>query len=335
MALDATRNRSDQGLLAAGTAPAKVILAGEHAVVYGHAAVACPVRNLQARVRITAAAPGAGLRIDARDLGRVGRLSTQDAALQPLAQVVQDTLTRVALPSEPDWILRIQSRIPVARGLGSGAAVACATVRAVAQAAGKALDRADVNALVWRSEERLHGTPSGIDNQTVVHDRPLLYRKGRPPVFFDVRTDLTFLLADTGVAAPTSESVKAVARLRAAHPDRVETWMREIGDIGQAVCAALRENRPAALPGLLNRNQALLRQLNVSAAANENLIRAALDAGALAAKITGAGMGGQVLVLVGREGRAALVQALRKAGARAVIPFSTRERGPAAARVSQ
>lgn len=333
--MGAPRNRSDSGLLAAGAAPAKVILAGEHAVVYGHAAVACPVRSLQARVRITAAAPGAGLRLDARDLGRTGGLATQDAALQVLAQVVRDTLTRVALPAEPDWIIRIQSRIPVARGLGSGAAVACATVRAVAQAAGRELARADVNALVWRSEKRLHGTPSGIDNQTVVYDRPLLYRKGRPPVFFDVRTDLTFLLADTGVAAPTAEAVKAVARLRAAQPDRVESWMREIGDISQAVCAALRENRPAALPRLLNRNQALLRRLNVSAAANETLIRAALDAGALAAKLTGAGMGGQVLVLGARGGRAALVRALQKAGARAVTSFSAQGRDPAAARVSQ
>lgn len=311
-------NRPAPCPLARGTAPAKIILTGEHAVVYGFAAVALPVRNLQAHASVTRAAPGYGTVLVAHDLMRSSRLRDPDPALQALATSVQQSLAKTDMDRDPDWIIQIRSQIPVARGMGSGAAVACAAVRAVAQAAQADFSDADVNTIVFQCERHLHGNPSGIDNTVIVYNRPLLFGKGQDPVFFTPRVPWTLLLADTGEPSATVAAVQAVAALRASAPGRVEAWMEEIGEISREVHTLLCQGREGRLPALLNRNQALLRRLGVSAPCNERLIQAAMDAGALAAKVTGAGLGGQVLVLAAGEDRHTLGQALDAAGAQAV-----------------
>ncbi len=302
-----------------GHAPGKVILTGEHAVVYGYPAVAVPLHDLKAQASVVPASPGYGTLIAALDLQRHTRLHNPSPQMQPLAQAVAATLSAVGWTEEPDWVVQVQSQIPVARGLGSGAAVCCALVRAVSQAASRSLELEVQNRIVHASERLLHGSPSGIDSLAVVHGLPLYFQKGHPPRFFQPRQCPAFLLADTGMSAPTSEAVTKVARLRRERPNAVEGWMQEIGGISGALYKALTQADPVELGPLLNANQELLRRLGVSSVANEKLIQAALEAGAPAAKVTGAGLGGQVLVLSPSEPKIAGVQdALWAAGAVAV-----------------
>lgn len=301
-----------------GHAPGKVILTGEHAVVYGYAAVAIPLHNLKARASVAPASPGYGTMIVAADLRQHTRLQHPSPPMQPLAQAVARALKATGQDAEPDWILQIRSQIPVARGLGSGAAVCCALVRAVSQATGCSLELEVQDQIVHASEMLLHGSPSGIDNLTVVHGLPLYFRKGHAPQFFQPRQRPVFLLADTGISAPTAAAVAKVARLKREKPHAVEDWMQEIGEISNAVFQAMTRSGPAELGPLLNANQELLRSLGVSSIAHEKLIQAALAAGAPAAKVTGAGLGGQVLVLVPEAADTHISKALRAAGATAV-----------------
>ena len=139
------------------SAPGKVILCGEHAVVHGRPALAVPVTQVQATARIERAPDGFWIEA----LGRRTRLDDAPED-DPLALAVRLVLERAG-QAAPPGVLRIESTIPMASGLGSGAAVCTATVRAVAQLVGLALSPAEVSALVFQTETILHGTPSGID----------------------------------------------------------------------------------------------------------------------------------------------------------------------------
>ncbi len=303
-----------------GDAPGKVILAGEHAVVHGYPAVAFPLHNLRARASVVSASPGYGTLIAALDLQQHARLSDLTPQMQLLTQAVEATLAAAGLQEEPDWILQIRSQIPIARGLGSGAAVICALVRAVSEAVGCHLNLEAQNRIVYASEAVLHGSPSGIDNLTVIYGLPLYYQKGHAPQFFQPRNSPSFLLADTGISVPTSTAVNKVAKLRHQRPNEVEGWLRDIGEISRTMYGALTQACHLELGPLINANQELLRRLGVSSVANEKLIQAALEGGAPAAKVTGAGLGGQVLVLAPEQECADLEKILLAAGAKAVLP---------------
>ncbi|RPJ59228.1 MAG: mevalonate kinase, partial [Dehalococcoidia bacterium] len=114
------------------TAPGKVILFGEHAVVYKRPAIAAPVADVQARATIEPAESGAGFRIIAADLGQDYFLA-QAQPNDPLAAIAQNTLRHLGQATPPDVVLQIASTVPLGRGLGSGAAVSTAIVRALAE----------------------------------------------------------------------------------------------------------------------------------------------------------------------------------------------------------
>ncbi len=308
--------------LAIGEAPAKVILAGEHAVVYGHPAVAIPVPCLTARASIAVAAPGYGTVITALDLARATRLGTGDSSLPALAHAVRTTLAQTGAYTEPDWIVQVRSRIPMGRGMGSSAAVTCALVRAVAKARQWHPDATRISAIVFGCEEYCHGTPSGIDNAVVAYAQPLLFRQGEAPRFFEPNVNASLLIADTGLASSTAAVIKAVSSQHQTDPSGMAKRMAEIGAISLDVFTALCAGDVTQLASCMNHNQDLLRELGVSTPDIERLIQVALAEGALSAKLTGAGMGGQVLVLTGDTATEGLQQALRTAGAVAVYRVS-------------
>ena len=192
---------------ARASAPGKAILFGEHAVVYGRPALAVPVTLVQATATVQAAAPGEhGFSIETTALGRRYNLAAA-APDDPLAAAVRLVACRAGLEQLPNAALRLDSTIPVAAGLGSGAAVATATVRALAEYLGLALSDAEVSEVVFETEKLLHGTPSGIDNTVVVFGQPVYFVKGQPPVSFRVARPFQLLIADSGRPSATRVAV--------------------------------------------------------------------------------------------------------------------------------
>src|SRR5205823_2861888 len=96
--------------------------------------------------------------------------------------------------------LTLLSTIPIASGLGSGAAVSAAIVRALSEYLDQPLTDADVSALVFETEKLLHGTPSGIDNTVIAYQRPVYFIKGQPPIPLKVAQPFRLLIGDTGIA---------------------------------------------------------------------------------------------------------------------------------------
>jgi mevalonate kinase len=304
------------------SAPAKIILLGEHAVVYGQPAIAVPFPALRAAAAASPAPAGSGLTIIAHDVGRVLRVhpnnDTPDNALTYAAQLALRALN-VAMP---DLTIDLRSTIPIGSGFGSGAAVTTALIRALSAAVGASLDNATLNQLVYAVEKMHHGTPSGIDNTVIVHNAPIYFVRGEPPQPFRVGGTLPFLVADSGVSALTRETVGDVRRLVERDPETYSAVIARIGDVVREARAYIEEGNLIGIGECMNQDHELLRALTVSSDLLDRLTEAAREAGALGAKLTGGGRGGNVIVLVEPENASRVTAALRAAGAARLWPMT-------------
>jgi mevalonate kinase len=299
------------------SAPGKIILCGEHAVVYGRPAIALPLNGIRARASVTPCAAGIGVRFDAPDLGRRWLLAA--APGDPLSELTLATLQRLGVIETPDIQITITSDIPIASGMGSGAAIATAIVRALATAFGRNLSADEVSALVYESEQRYHGTPSGIDNTVIAYEQAIWFqRRSEPPHLIEplpIAAPFTLLIGDTGVRSATRLPVGEVRRRWQEDPARYEALFDLAADVVHQARRALMAGDVAALGPLLDRNQELLEQIGVSSPELERLIAAARRAGAAGAKLSGGGWGGVMIALVDAETLAPVRKALLAAGA--------------------
>jgi mevalonate kinase len=310
------------------TAPGKVIWFGEHAVVYGRAAIAAPVTQVRASA-VVCAGDVPGVRLLAPDLG-ADFLLDGAAENEPLATAVRLVQTAAGLSQLPNLTITVSSSIPIASGLGSGAATAAALIRALALY----LERPDlaghehVSALTYQVEQFYHGTPSGIDNTVVAYEQPVYFVRRRPRNVietFTVARPLRLLIADTGFTSSTRVVVDDVRRQWQEEPDRLEALFDGCGRISEAARRAIEEGDEVRVGSLMQQNHLLLQQMTVSSPELDHLVAVAVAAGALGAKLSGAGRGGNMIALVGEENETAVRQALWHAGARHVILSILRE----------
>lgn len=305
---------------ATASAPGKIILFGEHAVVYGKPAIAVPVTQVQATATVSPGPVGCGLILHLPDVGE--RLAVAEAPPEhPLAHVCRLAARLLALQPLPDWVLTLRSTIPIASGLGSGAAAATALVRALARATGTPMPATQVAALVYESEILYHGTPSGIDNTVIAYEQPVWFVRNQPPAPFPIQRPFVVLIADTGLASPTSTTVGDVRSGWQADPRRYEALFERVGQLVYAARQAIELGNIGALGPLMDENHQLLAAMGVSCRELNVLQRTAKDAGALGAKLSGGGRGGNLIALPpedeGDIGR--IAAALRRSGAVSVL----------------
>jgi len=307
------------------SAPGKIILCGEHAVVYGRPAIALPMSGIRARVLAEPAERGSGIRFDAPDLGQAWSL--RDAPDDPLSQLAAQLLANLGVPV-PDLLLRIESDIPIASGMGSGAAIATAIVRALTIVLGHDLPTSTISELVYESEKRYHGTPSGIDNTVVAYEQPIWFQRassGQSAPRIDpvtIAEPFTLIIADTGIRSATKLPVGEVRRRWQADLATYEGLFDEIGALVTQVRDLLILGQIAELGPLLNANHILLQEIGVSSPELDRLVESARTAGALGAKLSGAGWGGIMLALVDTSEAQLVQRALVAAGATRVLETS-------------
>jgi mevalonate kinase len=176
----------------------------------------------------------------------------------------------------------------------------------------------ETNRHVYLTERHFHGTPSGIDNTVIVHEKPIFFVKDRGFELFTPKMPVHFVIANSGAKAATRETVAAVRRRYEADPQSTQAMFDRIRAIGEAARTAIVAGRTDELGPLLTENHDLLRSLDVSSPALDKLVAAALQAGALGAKLSGAGRGGNMLALVTDDTREIVQQALQDAGAHGV-----------------
>ncbi|MFN2124485.1 MAG: mevalonate kinase, partial [Candidatus Promineifilaceae bacterium] len=163
------------GKVVSASAPGKIILFGEHAVVYGRPAIAAPLTDVRAEATIRSTASG-GVLLVAPDLGFEQNLRDAEPD-EALALTVRQVQIAASLERLPDMRITVVSNIPIAAGLGSGAAITAATTRALAQFLDLDALASDewVSDLTYEVEKIHHGTPSGIDNTVGADERPIYF----------------------------------------------------------------------------------------------------------------------------------------------------------------
>jgi mevalonate kinase len=298
------------------SAPGKIILFGEHAVVYGTPAIAAPVAQVQAKAVVIPdpGQPSGSVRILAPDINLEGPL--KDLPIDhALSKAVDLTINALGISDPPAFKMKITSSIPLAAGLGSGAAVSVAIIRGVSEFLGHPLPNETVSQLAFEVEKIHHGTPSGIDNTVVTYARPVYFIKGQPIETFTVKKPFTIVIGDTGIAVPTSIMVGDVRKRWEIELELYNTLFEKCGDIARHARQAIEGGNNEKLGPLMNENQILLQEMGVSSKELGDLIQAAREAGAFGAKLSGGGRGGNMITLVDVDNAENVAQALLEAGA--------------------
>ncbi|HEY0468085.1 MAG TPA: mevalonate kinase [Polyangiaceae bacterium] len=262
----------------------KVILLGEHAVVYGVPAIAAGIeRGAEAKAQ---AAPSSSLRIGERRATRA-----DDSELGRAFGALLDVL------AAPQVSVEASLELPPGAGLGASAALAVAIARAVLEAQGEPQDSARVLAAAAAWEGVYHGNASGVDAAAAAHAGCLLFDKLNGPQPIALRRDLVLAIGLAGPPASTKLMVESVARLQQRRPSVVDKALEGIRALVQNAKLCLEAGDLLGLGSLMNYNQMLLSGLFLSTEGIERCCALARDAGALGAKLTGSGGGGAVIAL--------------------------------------
>jgi len=313
------------------SAPAKVILFGEHFVVYGEPAIVLAIDK-----RAYAKAEN---RNDKRLCLRSVNLNLAGYYEKGVFKVEHGDIKEARLKFEPVKLavekvlekhgediglnIEINSTVPVAAGLGSSAAVVAAVTAAVSALLDVKMPKEDVFRIVYEAEKIVHGTPSGIDPAISTFGGALLFQMDTGFKPLDVNMEIPLVIGDTGVERSTRLQVEKVRNVKERYPQVVEPMMWAAREIVLRATEALKENDLETLGELMNINHALLYGIGVSDESLEWLINAARKAGALGAKLTGAGGGGCMIALARNERVQQVLEAIQRAGGRPFIARKT------------
>lgn len=280
----------------------KIILLGEHAVVYGRPAIALPIPlAVEASV---AKHPNNGDGVDIL-IPRWGLEQKVHKNTQGLAGVLARVLDELGLLNET-MTIEVFPHVPRAMGLGGSSALAVAILRAVDHSYALNLGNERINELAFECEKAAHGTPSGVDNTVATYGAPLIYKRvDNKPLFESLilSKPLELIVGLTGKESLTADAVARVRRAWQAYPDRYEAIFDQIAHLTEAGRDALVDGRLEEIGELMNLCHGYLNALQLSTPELEELVHIARNNGALGAKLTGGGVGGSMVALCPDNGQ--------------------------------
>lgn len=315
---------SNQADIAFSYAPGKVILVGEHAVVYGARAIAMPIET-GIRVAITQLRThqqklGPMIRgVGPFFMGEVSRMATSPGpqilktALEYLVSAFGEELMDVAIV--------VDGTLPPGRGLGSSAALSVALIRGIFRYFSWPLNDETLKEHSLALETIFHGSPSGIDHTVVIGERVIGFRRiGNNASFWPIKlkSPLKFLISTVGPHDGTKNAVRELRERRRRHQAAYERIFLGLDEIAGEMERALINGEQANIGELMNIAQGYMNALSLSTPEIEKLCAIARERGALGAKLTGAGGGGAIVALTdGNE--ADIMNAFKAAGYQSFI----------------
>ncbi len=313
------RNTVDPGSAERSSASGKVILLGEHAVVYGRPAIALPIPLAVEAVVQKQARKDDGVNLIIPRWGLEQRVRFD--ATGGLSGILATVLKEIEL-AEQAMTIEVIPHVPRAMGLGGSSALAVAIIRALDHAYGLGLGDGRVNELAFECEKAVHGTPSGIDNTVSTYSAPLLYQRDADdaPKFSEVTigSSMHLVVGITGKESLTANTVAQVRNSWQTYRARYEGIFDQIAALTLAGRDALASANWQELGELMNLCQGYLNALQLSTPELEELIHIARQNGALGAKLTGGGGGGSMIALC-PDSHQAVAKAMETAGYRSMV----------------
>jgi hydroxymethylglutaryl-CoA reductase len=307
---------SDKSELVSGHG--KVILIGEHAVVYGSHAIAAPI-NLAMQAKVWDSDNGVHLLIPR--WGVEEKIQKGTAHKYSIYKSLDMILEKLKLKNR-SMKIEVLPHVPRAMGLGGSAALAVAIIRALDEHFKLKLCNEEINRLAYESEKLAHGSASGIDNTLATYGKFILFKKGDPPEMKDVKVpnNIPIVIGLSGVESLTAKMVAKVKEAWQNNKPLYNRIFREIDELAQETVKVIENRNLKQLGELMNVNQGLLNALQVSSQELEELIDIARRNGALGAKLTGAGGGGAMIAISSdREGAEHIALAMRKSGYESLV----------------
>jgi hydroxymethylglutaryl-CoA reductase len=305
---------------AMGVGHGKVVILGEHAVVYGRHAIAAPV-PLTIKALVEDCDEREGITLMIPRWGVEYQLASNPQDRRSFEKPAGVVLDRLGL-SGRGMRIEVFPEVPRSMGLGGSAAMAVAIVRALDKHFKLGLSDEEVNCLAFESEKVAHGNPSGLDNTLACYGVPLVFRSGDTPLVepLNIRVPIPAVIGMTGYEGLTA---KTVGRVRAAWKQDQKLYERifdQIDSLTLRGVQAIQDNDLKLLGELMNICHGMLNALQVSTPELEQLVDISRENGALGAKLTGGGGGGSIIAICDGD-TARVVNAIRAAGYQA-LPVS-------------
>lgn len=297
--------------MAEGYGYGKVILFGEHFVVYGLPAIASALSGK------TIARVGGSDKFELVDNRpetpgyKEKKKSQQDDSLRRIFEFM-----KVDVEKNPIRIT-LSGDLVAASGVGASAASCAAIARALNEHFSLGLDDEGINRVAYEGEKGYHGTPSGIDNTAATYGGIIFFTKGDPPKMerISMKKPIEIVEGNTGVVSDTKLVVGDVAKKKEQNPSEFDEIFNRAREITEQAREALINSDAGKIGRLMDENQELLRRIGVSSDELENLIKIAKDNGALGAKLTGTGRGGLMVSLTpGKELQQRVAKAIKDNG---------------------
>jgi len=297
--------------MAVASAPGKLILFGEHFVVYGLPAIATAIDS-----RTTADVRRADEYALVDD-----RPETPGYKKEKLAQQ-KDSVQRILRAMNlagANVRITLGGELVAASGVGASGASCSAIAAALNEEFGLRLDREKINAVAYEGEKGYHGTPSGIDNSCstfggfIWFERDLMSGSGEIRSL-DMKIPMTIVMGNTGVTSNTTEVVEEVRKEREKNPEKFGGVFEDYRRIAEEAREVLERKDLNSIGRLMNRNHELLKRIDLSSPDLEKLVEIALSNGAMGAKLTGTGRGGLMIAFVDDETKDEVASAMEKAG---------------------
>jgi len=282
----------------------KVILCGEHFVVHGNPAIAAGISNSAA--------------VWAEE-AQANEISTESRVVPEISNRAITAILN-AMGIKKKYKVFMESDLPTFGGLGSSAAFSVALVRYMSHLHKMSLNDEQVNRFAYEGEKVFHGNPSGIDNAMATYGGVLMFTKGKSYSDnvidrFKLGLPLHLVVGMTGKFGTTAKMVEAVKEFKEADEEEFGQLLDEARELCHNGKAALEKGKLDVLGQVMNQNQSLLSEIGVSIEDNDKINKAALDAGALGAKLTGGGGGGCCIALAKDEEHAKqIIKSIKKAG---------------------
>ena len=267
-----------------GKSHSKIILIGEHSVVYGYPAIAIPLKKIEIECAIE----------EAKSNFFYDETDTLSVAIFTALKYLKKENVKIKY--------KITSQIPQKRGMGSSAAVSIAAIRAIFNYFGENLEDELLEKLVNTAEIVAHKTPSGLDVKTCLSDKAIRFVKNKGFSYIDLNLDAYLVIADTGIYGNTGEAIQNVKNLGS----KAELSLKKLGRLTDEMTRILTGNienkeekikKISKIGEIMTAANTELGKLNITIEKTELFVKTAIENGAAGAKISGGGLGGCVIAL--------------------------------------